>query len=495
MKLKKRRFSVYIDARKPRARYFSPITEIKIPEELADLIEKVTFSPPFRFFQSPNPPSPAYHHLKVPDQIAELLKASECHNWGYTGRGVHVVMIDSGFYRHPYYSSRGYSIDVHSVVGGVDNDDVGHGTAIAANLFAVAPDVHLTMIKAFDEEWEICDLSTALFATAFVDAGSKVDILSCSWGIPEGCMLLAEDFIEYRPVLEAEIEALIDRNITVIFAAGNKEQIIQCIVGWPSTMPEVISVGGAYINNLENWEDSNNWEASSYASSGESVLYSDSSGPRKIPDVCGIVGQAPNGIFITLPTQPNCEADNSFAGADQTETDDGWIVGSGTSSAAPQVAGVAALMIERYRGDGVDFTPALIKHKLVNKARDITKGTSACGDIAIEGIDDATGHGLVDAEASVSGKICFIATAAYGSPLAPQVRFLRHIRDVRLRKRRIGALFIDAYEWIYYKFSPRVARTMQQNHLFRNFIKKLVVSPVVHFLMGVFKPFNKLRNK
>ncbi len=493
--LKKRRYSLFRGTTQPRARYFSPISDITIPEKLIAFVEKVTFSPPFKYSQSPNPPVPNYHHLLIPDHVTELMNASECHRWGYTGRGVHVVMVDSGFYNHPYYSTRGYSTDVYSVIGDTANDSIGHGTAIAANLFAVAPDVELTMIKALQEEPEIHDIWTAFLATYFLNASKKVDIVSCSWGIAEGWMLLVEEFIESRASIEAEIEGLIDRGITVIFAAGNRKALIQCCVCWPSTMLDVISVGGAYIEDIKNWENLENWEASSYSSSGQSVLYSDSSGPRKVPDVCGIVGKAPNGILITLPTQPNSEVDQSFSAGDGTAPDDGWLVGSGTSSAAPQVAGVAALMIERYRGDGVDYTPALIKLNLRRTARDITRGTSACGDLASTGKDDATGLGLVDAVEAVTGGDCFIASAAYESPLAPQVRFLRQIREVRLRKMRIGALFIEAYEWVYYKFSPSVARAMLHNRRFRNFIKILIVSPIVYFLMGVFRPISRLKNK
>ena len=90
---------------------------------------------------------------------------------------------------------------------------------------------------------------------------------------------------------------------------------------------------------------------------------------------------------------------------------------------------------------------------------------------------------------------CFIATAAYGSSLAPQVRFLRNIRDNNLRKSRLGEVFVDRFEWVYYKFSPEVARVMHHYPFFKRIMRWLLVTPIVYFLMSIFKPVDIVRSK
>lgn len=52
---------------------------------------------------------------------------------------------------------------------------------------------------------------------------------------------------------------------------------------------------------------------------------------------------------------------------------------------------------------------------------------------------------------------CLIATAAFGSELAPQVQFLRGFRDGYILKSESGAAFMGAFNSVYYSFSPRVA--------------------------------------
>jgi subtilisin family serine protease len=93
-----------------------------------------------------------------------------------------------------------------------------------------------------------------------------------------------------------------------------------------------------------------------------------------------------------LPVQPGATLDGITPSTGAS--DDGWGLFSGTSAACPQVAGVVALLLEKKPG----LSPADVKKKLMDTARDITTGTSGTGETAGPGNDDATGAGLVDAK-------------------------------------------------------------------------------------------------
>lgn len=52
---------------------------------------------------------------------------------------------------------------------------------------------------------------------------------------------------------------------------------------------------------------------------------------------------------------------------------------------------------------------------------------------------------------------CLIATAAFGSELTPQVQFLRGFRDNYVMQSVSGSAFMNAFNTVYYSFSPQVA--------------------------------------
>ena len=69
---------------------------------------------------------------------------------------------------------------------------------------------------------------------------------------------------------------------------------------------------------------------------------------------------------------------------------------------------------------------------------------------------------------------CLIATAAFGSELAPQVQQLREIRDSMILQTESGAAFMDAFNRFYYSFSPGVADLERQSPAFKETVKAAI---------------------
>jgi len=66
-----------------------------------------------------------------------------------------------------------------------------------------------------------------------------------------------------------------------------------------------------------------------------------------------------------------------------------------------------------------------------------------------------------------NGGGCLIATAAYGSEMAPQVQLLREIRDNQLMHTESGISFMAGFNQFYYSFSPYIADAERENPAFK----------------------------
>jgi len=75
-----------------------------------------------------------------------------------------------------------------------------------------------------------------------------------------------------------------------------------------------------------------------------------------------------------------------------------------------------------------------------------------------------------DSKSSFQGG-CIIATATFGSELAPQVQQLRELRDNYLMKTESGTLFMIGFNDFYYSFSPTIADWERQNPVFKEAVK------------------------
>lgn len=345
-----------------------------------DTLEGVALEEP-RYFMAASMYAPLkkYWHLRIPGDISLGCNADRAHRGGITGKGIRVAMVDSGWFRHPYFTGRGYK--AAPVVLGPSatlplKDESGHGTGESANIFAVAPDIEFLPVKMnFVNSIGAFNAAVAL----------NPQIITCSWGssIRTGPLSAA------NVALASAIATAVARGIIVIFSAGNGHY------GFPGQHPDVISAGGVFMNPDETLR------ASDYASGFMSAIYPG----RRVPDLCGLVGMLPGAAYIMLPVEPGDDIDTGMAGGahpskDETATNDGWAAFSGTSAAAPQLAGAAALIKQACP----TLTPAQVKDILKTTARDVTAGNASAstgGFPATVGPDNATGNGLVDAYKAV----------------------------------------------------------------------------------------------
>jgi hypothetical protein len=76
---------------------------------------------------------------------------------------------------------------------------------------------------------------------------------------------------------------------------------------------------------------------------------------------------------------------------------------------------------------------------------------------------------------------CLIATATYGTELAPQVQLLRELRDNTLLQTESGTSFMNIFNGFYYSFSPVIADYERENPLFKELVK-ITITPMISSL-------------
>jgi hypothetical protein len=73
---------------------------------------------------------------------------------------------------------------------------------------------------------------------------------------------------------------------------------------------------------------------------------------------------------------------------------------------------------------------------------------------------------------------CLIATAAFGSELAPQVQMLREIRDNTVLSTLSGTAFMTGFNEFYYSFSPTIADWERANPIFQDAVR-ITITPLL----------------
>jgi len=134
---------------------------------------------------------------------------------------------------------------------------------------------------------------------------------------------------------------------------------------------------------------------------------------------------------------------------------------------------VAEIIIPRDLFDG-ELT-VLLNGKEISTPVNKTDRSSIIS-VAFDGKGDYTiGITIMD---KYNGGGCLIATAAFGSEIAPQVQLLREIRDNIVLQTKSGSIFMTGFNQFYYSFSPAVADYERENTVFKEAVK-LALTPLL----------------
>ena len=139
--------------------------------------------------------------------------------------------------------------------------------------------------------------------------------------------------------------------------------------------------------------------------------------------------------------------------------------------------------------NGQEYFPTV---KLNDNISFITLNFTGSGDNKIEIIGTDYLQGLNQTSIPIENELptenkspdkggCLIATAAYGSELAPQVQQLRELRDNQLLHTESGKSFMNSFNAFYYSFSPTIADWERENPAFKEFVK-ITLTPMISSL-------------
>ncbi len=319
------------------------------------VIEDVDPIVTYRAFGVPNDPGYEYQwHLPLIGAPAA---------WDVTtGAGTVVAVLDSGvayeshlgFLRAPDLAGTRFAPGWDFVDGDAHpNDENSHGTHVASVIAAttnngfgvagVAPSTTIMPLRVLDGGGAGSDWAAAQALRFAADHGA--DVANLSFGSPVPSDVMA-DAVAYART----------RGVVVVAAAGNQG----AAVSYPAAFASVVAVGSVRFDLTR----------ASYSNFGPSIDLVAPGGDTTVDQNLDDYG---DGIL-----------QEGFDNGDPTSF--GFFFVDGTSSAAPQVTGVAALVASRGVAD-----PAVIESVLVSTAQDLGP----------QGRDDEFGAGLVRADAAV----------------------------------------------------------------------------------------------
>ena len=204
----------------------------------------------------------------------------------------------------------------------------------------------------------------------------------------------------------------------------------------------------------------------------------DTSDVMKSGDVTIIV-ISPNGNLVTV-AQVSPSSDGNYS---TTMVASGMINAEGDYIVKAKWGAQANQTEFKYNGSSgippvVDETPEQIEVIEVDEEPDVDEEPVMESSQPVCGPGTVLKNGVCIVEDKKKGGGCLIATAAFGSEMAPQVQFLREIRDNTVLQTESGTSFMTGFNQFYYSFSPVVADYERENPAFKEAVK-IAITPML----------------
>jgi len=193
------------------------------------------------------------------------------------------------------------------------------------------------------------------------------------------------------------------------------------------------------------------------------ILLKTAIAPIPPPAIAPVLPAVPSGLTATAvsPTQINLTWNGSTAGVTGYDVCLNDVTLATTTARSFQHTGLTAGTTYNYRVSAYDAVP---NHSAWTTSISATTPPAPVGDTPPGG----------DGGGDRSGGRCFIATAAYGSPMATDVRYVRAFRDQYLLPNKLGRWFVERY----YRLSPPLADELRAHDDWRPIVR-FALAPLV----------------
>jgi len=203
----------------------------------------------------------------------------------------------------------------------------------------------------------------------------------------------------------------------------------------------------------------------------------DASDPQKKMDVT-IVITAPNGNLVTV-LQISPSSDGNYS---DSFTAGGMINVEGDYTVKAKWGAQSNQTVFKYGGSSgapvvEEETPEPTQTQVVDEEPEVDEEPVMESSQPVCGPGTELKNNVCVAEQQRGGG-CLIATAAFGSEMAPQVQFLREIRDGTVLQTQSGSTFMTGFNQFYYSFSPAVADYERENPAFKETVK-IAITPML----------------